>query len=444
MKIALPVHHFPPRYSAGAELYTFRLARELIRRGHTAEVICVERIDLANGSPITAEHGTYEGVPVWRLSLDLRHAPFAWSYANPVIGEWMARYLRGFAPDLVHLQSGYLMTVAPLEAAHMLQIPTLVTLHDFWFLCPRITLLRGDGSICTEVPADPAACGWCMKLESRRYRLSNQASGGLFGKAMVQLDLSHDRDLIGTRRRRLGDALELVDLALAPSQFLADQFAETIAPERLRVQRLGMETDRLQGAGQPSDEVLQIGYIGQIAPHKGVHVLIQAINLLPTAGRPVELTIYGNLAQNPGYTQELRQQIGSNPHIRLAGRFDNSRAAEVFAQFHATVVPSLWYENSPLVILEAHATGRPVLASAMGGMAELVRDEVDGLHFTPGDAADLARQIQRLRTEPGLLGRLLAGVRPPNSLDTELDHLEQSYQEILARRAGPLTINAQP
>jgi glycosyltransferase involved in cell wall biosynthesis len=86
--------------------------------------------------------------------------------------------------------------------------------------------------------------------------------------------------------------------------------------------------------------------------------------------------------------------------------------------------------------MEAHAAGRPVLTWALGGMAELVRDEVDGLHFQPGDAEDLARQIERLRGEPGLLGRLASGVAPPATIDAEMAVMLRIYESALQREVA--------
>jgi glycosyltransferase involved in cell wall biosynthesis len=99
-------------------------------------------------------------------------------------------------------------------------------------------------------------------------------------------------------------------------------------------------------------------------------------------------------------------------------------------------VPSIWYENSPIVVLEARAAGRPVIASRSGGLVELVQDEVDGLLFTTGDSRDLARQLQRLRTEAGLLERLRDGIQPPPLLDEEIQTIFQHYTALVERRTA--------
>ena len=178
MKIVLPVHHFPPRYSAGAELYTFRLARWLQSHGHRVEVVCVEAIDQGAPDELHATADRYEGIPVWRLAFNLgsEENSARVHYDNPLPGEWFADYLQRARPDLVHFQAGYLIGVASMEATAAAGIPMALTLHDYWYLCPRISLQRGDGSLCETIPDDPAGCAWCMLLEKRRFRLADRMS----------------------------------------------------------------------------------------------------------------------------------------------------------------------------------------------------------------------------------------------------------------------------
>ncbi|MCX7791537.1 MAG: glycosyltransferase family 4 protein [Chloroflexaceae bacterium] len=434
MKILLAVHHFPPRYSAGAELYTFRLARWLLTHGHAAEVVCVETLDAKRAAGVEAERDIYEGVPVWRLHLGLRGAPANWTYANPMVAGWVARHMQSNRPDLLHLHSGYLIGAGVLEEAYRLGVPGVVTLHDYWFLCPRFTLLRRDGQVCTEIPADPAGCAWCLNLDRRRYRLPEEVSQGIAGRVWITLAGGAGRDAQAARRAYLRRTLHLADLIIAPTRFLAAKLGVIMPAERLRVVRLGIETERLRTVAPTSvNKTLRIGYIGQIALHKGVHLLVRAIRQLPPAGLPVSLTLHGGAA-NPDYARQLRALAGDDQRIHFAGHFAHSQLAAILAEMDVVVVPSIWYENSPLTILEAQAARRPVITAAMGGMAELVRDGVDGLHFQPGDADDLARQIQRLRDEPGLLEQLRAGVRPPPSIDDEMAELMQAYRLVIEQR----------
>jgi glycosyltransferase involved in cell wall biosynthesis len=438
MKIVLPVHHFLPRYSAGAELYTFRLARWLQAHGHQVEIVCIEAIDQGFASELHAIEDRYEEIIVWRLAFNLAGAKDRrWSYDNPMLSAWFADYLRHAQPDLAHFQAGYLLGVAPLITAVEMSVPTVLTLHDYWFLCPRITLQRGDGALCEHVPTNPAGCAWCTCLESRRYRLPERWTRGLLGKAVVQLDLlKKGQALFADRRTRLLPAVALPHAIIAPSRFLAEQFAPFVAPERLHVSRYGLDLAPFQNLRrQPSDGTLRIGFIGQVAPHKGVHLLIKAFRKLKPRSGPTELHIYGGLDARPNYVEQLRHLVGGDQMVHFHGHFENQRVAAILTGLDVAVVPSVWYENSPLAIMEAHAAKTPVITAALGGMAELVRDGVDGLHFAPADADDLAHQLQRLLDEPELLPQLRSGIEPPRAIDDEMRQLIELYNMLITRPA---------
>ncbi|MER3457617.1 MAG: glycosyl transferase family 1, partial [Chloroflexota bacterium] len=122
------------------------------------------------------------------------------------------------------------------------------------------------------------------------------------------------------------------------------------------------------------------------------------------------------------------------PRITFAGAYDNRRVAEVLAGLDVCVVPSIWYENLPTIILEAQAWGTPVVTANLGGMAEMVHHDVDGLLFRPGDADDLARQLQRLLDEPDLLPRLRANAPPVMTLEEQMQALMEVYRAASGER----------
>ncbi len=292
MKVTLAIHHFLPRYSGGAEIYTLRLARWLKARGHQVEVVCIDATHHRGANTIGVTNTLYDGVPVWRLAYDIRRADDAWlwSYANPWLTDWFEAHWRTARPDLVHFHAGYLLGVSPLIAAVQMGLPTVLTLHDYWYLCPRVTLQRGDGSLCREIPTDPAGCAWCQRLTQRRYRLLDQASGGLAGKAAQAFFLEGGRRKVADRRAQLLPALALPQAVLVPSRFLLQQVAPFIAAERVHLCKHGIKPAPLAASRQRTEaEVLRIGYLGQIAPHKGVHVLIEAFRKLRPGQRRLEL-----------------------------------------------------------------------------------------------------------------------------------------------------------
>jgi glycosyltransferase involved in cell wall biosynthesis len=413
------------------------MARWLQAHGHAVEVVYIEAIDRGEPGQLQAVADTYEGIPVWRLSFDMAHAADdRWAYDNPLLNQWFTAYFQRYRPDIVHCQAGYLLGAAPLSAARAGDIPTVLTLHDYWFLCPRITLQRGDGSPCTTIPEDPAGCAWCMRLESRRYRLPERASGGLVGRAAHMIALQDGRRQIAERRSWLLPALAEPDAVIAPSRFLAQRFAPFVRSERLHISRLGLDLAPFLRSRRPAPNgTLRIGFTGQIAPHKGVHLLVEACRALQPRGQKVELHLYGGLEARPDYVARLRRLAGDDRRVQFHGRFENHKVAQIMSGLDLVVVPSIWYENSPLAILEAHAAGAPVVTAALGGMAELVRDGVDGLHFAAADATDLARQLQRLLDEPGLLPALRGGVVMPRDIDDEMRQISAIYRQLVQQTA---------
>lgn len=429
MQIVLPVHHFPPRYTAGAELYTYRLARWLQSHGHTVEVVAIE--DIATGSPtqIEAVLDRYQEIPVWRLHFNLLKAPQRrlWEFDNPLLGEWFERYFERRRPDLVHFQAGYLIGAAPIFAAHRAHVPIVLTLHDYWYLCPQHTLQRSDGQLCAAPPPDPSECARCRLWNYPPYQHLNRWPQ--VRAWLAKFPFFADGDLMDLRRKRLQAALDCVAQVVALSQFMARLFAGYVDEERLVFCRAGIDVERFRRpAGQGAGPAMRFGYVGQVAPHKGVHLLLEAFQAL--RGQPIELHIWGGSEANPAYGALLQQQAAGDPRIFFHGRFPNERLPEILHSLDYVVVPSTWYENCPLAILEAHAAQVPVITADQGGMAELVEHDRDGLHFQMGSAADLARMLQRILDEPELNARLQQGarVRSIRSVEEEMIQLLHIYE----------------
>jgi hypothetical protein len=120
--------------------------------------------------------------------------------------------------------------------------------------------------------------------------------------------------------------------------------------------------------------------------------------------------------------------------VEFRGRFDNARLSEVYAEIDVLIVPSVWFENSPITIHEAFLTHTPVIASDIGGMAEYVRDGVDGLHFKVGDDADLAAKMQRFLDEPGLVERLSKDWIPIKTIAEDAAVTEFRYRALACAR----------
>jgi glycosyltransferase involved in cell wall biosynthesis len=434
MKIVLAVHHFPPRYTGGAEWEAYRIASTLQERGHDVRVICVERIDVGTADGVTYADDIYSGVRVRRLSFNLAASPdpFRWEYDNLWIGDHLRAFLIEQRPDVFHLVGGYLISGRATRVAGELAIPTLVSLMDFWFLCRRITLLRSDGRL-SALPISSPACARCLGEESRRYRWLGQLAPALADAFWRTQTASIRR--FDARTAFLLESLNGASAIISRSNFLRSVFVEAgVNADRIHLSRQGRDFPNLSAdmLVKTSSPALRIGYLGQIAAHKGVHVLLSAARHLGDAAFTVR--VYGDPAPFASYAAELGQLIGNDDRLELAGLCRPEDLGQVLQNMDVLVVPSLWYENSPNVILEAFAHRTPVIASDLGGMSELVQAETNGLLFAPGDALGLARQLQRLLDEPDLLPQLRQGIPTIRSLAQEIDELENLYRSIVGQR----------
>jgi glycosyltransferase involved in cell wall biosynthesis len=436
MNILIAVHHLPPRYIQGAELRALRTARALTQNGHSVKIVCIERIESGQAVGVTHIDEIFEGIPVRRLFYNIRLAPnrVRFEYDNPWLGDAVRRMFYEDKPDLFHQFSGYLWSGRPLRVAQEMGIPTVLSLTDFWFLCKRIQMFRSDNTLST-LPIDPVRCAKCVGEEQRRYRYPAQLFPRIMNAFWEKQSLR-----IGQARDRMNFLLETlnrVDAIVSPSRFLRNMFIEAgIDSKRIVYSRQGRDFSDLTESAfvkTPSSQ-LRLGYLGQIIPIKGVSVLAQAVRLLPVSN--FTLDIYGKLDQNTDYVREIARLVENDSRVVFGGPYGPKDLTKVMQSLDAVVVPSVWYENSPNVILEAFAHRTPVIASDLGGMAELVEHNTNGLRFKVGDAADLAWQIRRLIEEPGLLAQLREGISAVRTVSEEIDEL-MSFYETVSRQHTP-------
>ena len=416
------------------EQYTHRLARWLSGRQHTVTVAAADDLRREASAPAVSVVQT-RAPEAAVIGLTLRHDSLRATYDAPEVEAWWHAWLQEHRPDVIHVQSGYLTGGPLLAAAARLSIPTLVTLHDYWFICARFTLQHPDGRCCTG-PASSAKCAWCTHGDRRRVRVLDRASSGwasrlasaLLGIGPVAAIAGYGEAIAEASRRRdvLRARLAGVHTVLSPSRFLAGQMVAAGVPAgRIAVHPVGLDPIAVAPRAPRTAPGLELVYLGQVARHKGVHVAVEAVRRSAHAG--LRLTIRGGLDRDPGYVAELRQRAGDDPRIQFAGPYVAGQLGSILSDADAVVVPSIWYENYPTVILEAHAAGVPVVASRLGGMAEMVADDHDGLLFTVGDPRDLAAQLDRLVSDQALCARLSAGCRPPRTVDDEFTVLEARY-----------------
>lgn len=432
--ILIAVHGFPPRHNAGAERRAARTARSLARLGYTVHVVCVEEI-VEHGARSTVSTAVEDGVTVYRLTIPAAppEQAFRWSYNHPLVGAAVGRLIAELEPSVFHLFSGYLLSGSVVHAAVDAGVPVVVSLTDYWWLCHQINLLTPTGRRCGG--PSPAGCARCLAEQQRRFRLPAQhlpaLADGFWRTVQPESWLGRQLAVEDQQERAtyLAGALRRATALIAPSSFLAGVYRAhgLDAGSQLRVSRQGVELTLCPL--RQSDSMLRVGYIGQIKPHKGVDLLLDAWTRL-SGPRARQLTLYGSAEGASAYEAQIRSMIDGAEMVTWPGVLRGAEIWDALARLDVLVMPVRWVENSPNVILEAQAMGVPIIGTDLGGVAELVRHNENGLRFASDDASDLARQLQRILDEPQLLTRLRAGAMPFRTVDEEIAELEMLYAEL--------------
>ncbi len=418
MHIAFTVHKYPPESLGGTEIYTLTLARALVALGHQVTVFYPsDRVQTIT------QQVEADGVMRWQVPLDPTRAhenaaaQYWHTFRDQAIERAFQDFLQRARPDLIHFQ--HVQGVSARLIALAQGLPRVATLHDYWYFCANSQLIRPDRQPC----GGPSAGNWnCVDCATARADL--QGLRAL--RPLVALPFAY-------RNHYLRRMAEQIDLFIAPSLFLRDQYIGQGWPgDKIVTLENGMDRRRLlapQGEVRPPPGRPHFGFLGSLAWQKGVHVLIEAFNQLPPTAA---LTIYGSDQAFPDYGAELRA-LARHPHIRFAGPLAYDQVGAALHRLDALVVPSLWYENSPLVIQEAYVVGVPVIASRLGALIEKVQEGQSGRLFPAGDSGALAALLTELSAHPEQLTALRQGITPPPTVEAHAAAVLDRYEQLLGR-----------
>lgn len=444
MRIAYLTHFYPPSSSGGAGKYTAATATMFRQRGADVAILCADQWGVGKQHINGFTDDEFAGVSVRRVHINWRKAPrpFDYLYDNPDIDLIIQEFLQEFQPEIVHITSCYSLSARLIELAKRWGAPTVVHLVDFWFICPLHTLLRRNGELCFG-GKDAWDCQQCVLTGTKydlitRRILSEPLRAALTRLLAKQQLLTRSPGMIGLlgdmeRRRSLVlHYLNQADVLIAPSFALRDLYARNgIATSRVQVMHYGHDVAWADQVQRTPGQGLRVAYIGNILPIKGVHVLIDAFRQLHSE-LDIKLDIHGHDDLDQDYTARLRATLPSG--CRWHGIYHPAELPAILGGIDVVVVPSLWHENNPLVIQEAFAAGCPVIVSNLAGMTEMIQDGVNGLHFEPGNHADLARKIRMLATICGLLDALRQNIPSVRTMEQEYDDLLAIYQRLLNNR----------
>lgn len=444
MRILHVVHDFLPLVRAGVEVYTYQLARAQAVR-HEVAVFHASYVPGARDCSVS--HGSWEGVRTIEVVNNRLHRRFEETWKNPAMEARFADVLAAFKPDAVHFQHLMHHSEGYPRLARGAGARTVFTIHDFHAVCPSggQFLVRNE-RICpgpgeSRCPAcyaasalhpGPAERALASRAFSpvvplaRRVRATMPSvvdrTVGLLKKAGARLSPPATWAQIRMRNAALLAAIDACDVVLAPSRFVGrslNAYGMTSAFVHSDYGFVPPTPVRRPAPGP--HRALRVGFIGPATRHKGLEILLRAAEV---AGDGIEVHVHGSVTVDPALAARLKN---AHPGATFHGPYDPGALDRIFASLDLLVVPSMWPENSPLVIHEAFLRGVPVAASHIGGIPELVRDGVSGRLFSPGDIEALAHILRGLRDRREDLGRMARKAPVVKSMDDDALGLERRF-----------------
>jgi glycosyltransferase involved in cell wall biosynthesis len=353
MKILL-VHNFYRSTSPSGEDAVFRSERDLLEK-NGIDVITYEK-----HNDEIMDYGLLD-----KLLLSFKNV---WSKSTY---KELTTLLKKEKPDLAHFHNiWYLITPSAYSACKDAGIPVVQTLHNFRMFCANGLLLR-DGQVCEK-------CIGTLPWKAVRYGC--YAGSRLHSLPIALTESVHS--LTGTWKNK-------IDAFIALTEFSKKKFVECSLPENKIFVKPNFLSDPPEPSFSHKDYVI---FLGRLSHEKGVSILIDAAGKLKDSATHLRVRIVGD---GPG-RKELEDKVKSEKigGVEFTGRktFDECMALLKKARF--MVMPAICYENCPMAIREAFACGKPVIASRLGAMAELVQDGKTGLLFEPGNSEDLAAKMR--------------------------------------------------
>lgn len=392
MRVLKVIHGFPPDYTAGSEVYSYHLVKALSKQ--VEEISVFTSVENEFSKEYDTYDETYDNIKVHRINKFRRDYTYKEKFYDKEIEKDFRQYLDKTQPDIVHFgHLSHLSTRLLQIVKNQYQLPVIFTVHDFWLFCVKGQLINQDNEICSGASAQK--CHNCSPYKTTVKEVQKQLT---FMKTL----------------------LDSVDVFLVPSHTLRDYYIQQgVAEEKLIFSKYGFNTRKItyQKKHYTDTSVINFGFMGRIIPTKGIRVLTEAFKNIDS-----NLSIYGYVGSQKRF---LKQK-----NIDFKGAYDNNNINQVLAGMDVLIVPSIWLENSPLVIQEAFLAGIPVIASNIGGMKELVTDGINGFLFEVGNAKSLQKCILKIANNPELLNGLCVSREGVRNIEDDADFVFSIYQNI--------------
>jgi glycosyltransferase involved in cell wall biosynthesis len=444
MRILLTIHQFFPKFNAGTEVAARDTALELARRGHDVHVLTVDPDVRESRTTISREDYEFRGLSCHALQIPRASdliGRLEQEYRNDDLAMYVGDFTKELGPEVIHMFHLARLSGALIDVFRPLGVPLVFTSTDFWSFCARNILAKPSGELCEGPNATSSNCLECRQAERWFTEAPSKGDRTAFYERVAQqaLDDPTGDERLGRvrtvleRTEYLRAQINKVDAVLAPTDIMGRMLVNNgIREDLVKISPYALDNSgfaAVRERREPEEGRVRFGFIGTLARPKGVHILAEAFGRIPEEVG-ASLLIVGNLTSKPDYSEELLAALGPDERVNFTGLIPNEEVPEQLESLDVLVVPSTWYENSPITIYQALTAGVPVVASDLGGISEVVRDGENGLLFVAGDAVDLEHKMKRLIYEPGLIDELRRNASEARTASDGVDELLAIYRQI--------------
>lgn len=444
--ILLCCHQFFPRFYTGTETLVLEVADEMKNRGYNVMILSTEPVLTSDKIPIEPKliREQYNGHDVYKLLIPPEQDPLIRiqreSYDETLI-DLFKKVLTETQPDICHIYHLMRLSSSLIGVLQEYKIPIFYTSTDYWMICPSYQLIQYNNKLCNR--PSPSKCFACLvELYSRgmnkvplkfemAYRFPKLA-------ALANKEARKAQKLLRKRITLHTNACRSFKGIFYSNKFMQSMF-----------HRNGIKTDaehilefpiprRSENAKEISSintkGPLKIAFIGTLRSSKGPQVLLKACNLIK-AREDITVKVWGapDNIKNNKFMNELNDIAKDVKWVEFCGTFKQDKFSDVLEETDIVVIPSIWYENTPLTALSALAAKRILVVTDLGGLSNLVVNGVSGFTFSAGDYRKLALIIESLANDKSRLHELTKNVKIPNSIDTYVDYIVKEYNECQER-----------
>jgi len=413
MKILYIIHQYYPEFSGGTEKVLSGLSRMIQNTGNKVKIVtCTLSATHKDGQGIVSKTDyLYKGVPITAISIDDPPYDFNYTLENSMISNFAMELLELEKPDIVHIIHPMRLAIFS-KVCTELRIPYVVTLTDFFSICPKVILSTSSGDLC----AGPG--------------------GGVVCKsACPELPIDMVKNRLESSKYFLRNAKKV----FAPSNFLADVYQSEISNLEITVLPHGISQSGYTMRNRVykgSEDKLVVGFVGGSNHHKGLHILLNAFRTLSATN--IKLKIYGLITEE--FSRKFRRDISTDNRIEICGEFTNEQAKNIYSQFDLVIIPSICYESYSLTLHESYISNIPVIASNVGVFTEKIRHEENGFLFKVGQSDHLSSVIQSICNNPVMLNSIKKEMSKDwvSSIEQEAYVYERTYRYIAGISNGLL------